>query len=185
MFCRTILSLPHPSSITNWTSSVNAEPGFFQEVFTFIKKSIPPEDYDCNLVFDAVAIRKKIIYDSSHDRFLGYCDFGNIQVESQETEATEALVFMLVCLNGKWKFPIGYFLQCKSSASVQAGLIKTAITMASEVGVRVWSVTCDGTSANLSTMKQLGCKIKGSYSEIVEYFFVPGIDRKVFYFYCM
>ncbi|KAL4089272.1 hypothetical protein QTP88_024329 [Uroleucon formosanum] len=132
-FCRTILSLPHPSSITNWPSSVNAEHGFFQEVFIFIKKNIPPEDYDCNLTFDAIVIR--------------YCDFGNIQVESQEIAATESLVFMLVYLNGKRKFPIGYFLQCKISAS---------------------SVTCDGTSTNLSSMKQLGCKIK---------------DRKVFYFY--
>lgn len=93
---------------------------------------------------------------------------------------------MLVYLNGKHKFPIGYFLQCKISASVQAGLLKIAITiMANEVGVRVWSVICDGTSTNLSSMKQLGCKIKGFYSEIVEYFFVPGIDRKVFFFYCM
>lgn len=176
-----ILSLPHPSSITNWTSSVNADPGFFQEVFLFIKNHIPSEDYDCNLVFDAMAIRKKIIYDSNSDKFLGYCDYGNIKVESQETEATEALVFMLVCLNGKWKFPIGYFLQAKSTASVQAGLVQTAITMATDVGIRVWSVTCDGTSANLSTMTQLGCKIKGSYSEIVEWFSVPGVDRKVYF----
>jgi hypothetical protein len=65
----------------------------------FIKKHIPSEDLDCNLVFDAMAIHKKLIYDASKDRFLGYCDFGNIQVEAQETLATEALVFMLVCLN--------------------------------------------------------------------------------------
>jgi hypothetical protein len=87
---------------------------------------------------------------------------------------------MLVCLNGKWKFPIGYFLQAKSTATVQAGLVQTAITMANEVGVRVWLVTCDGTSTNLSTMTQLGCKINGSYSEIFKFFTVPGIERKVF-----
>lgn len=79
---------------------------------------------------------------------------------------------MLVCLIDKWKFLIGYFLQYKSSASVQAELLTTAITMVNEVGVRVWSVTCDGTSAKLSTMTKLGCKIKGSYSKIVEYFYV-------------
>lgn len=39
--------------------------------------------------------------------------------------------------------------------------------MANEVaGVRVWSVTCDGTTANLSTMTKSGCTIKSSYSEI-------------------
>ncbi|KAF0761482.1 THAP domain-containing protein 2-like [Aphis craccivora] len=28
-YCHPILSLPDPSSITSWTSSVNVEPGFF------------------------------------------------------------------------------------------------------------------------------------------------------------
>ncbi|XP_025412699.1 uncharacterized protein LOC112685131 [Sipha flava] len=95
-FCRTILTLLHPSSITNWTSSVKADPGFLEEVFEYLKK-IPDGDKDW------------------------YCDFGGIQVEAHETPATETLVFMLVDLNGKWKWLIGYFLQSKSTASVQAG----------------------------------------------------------------
>lgn len=142
-------------------------------------KCIPHSDKDCNLVFDSMCIRKKILYDASEDKFLGYCDFGGIQAEAQETPATEALVFMLVGLNGKWKHPIGYFLQSKSTAVIQAGLVTTAITMANNVGVRVWGVTCDGTSTNLSTMTHLGCKLHGSYDELVEYFYIPGIDRKV------
>ncbi|XP_025405849.1 uncharacterized protein LOC112680072 [Sipha flava] len=128
-----------------------------------------------------MAIRKKIIYDHNNDRFVGYCDFGGIQVECQETPATEALVFMLVCLNGKWKWPIGYFLQAKSTASIQAGLVTTAITMAHSIGLRIWSVTCDGTSTNYSTMSLLGCKISSCYSEIVEYFLIPEIDQKIRY----
>lgn len=102
---------------------MNAEPGFIGEVFEYIKK-IPDGDKDCNLVFDAMSIPKKIIYDGQKDKFL-------------YTPATETLVFMLVTLNGKWKWPIGYFLQSKSTAAVQYILIKTAILMAKEVGVRV------------------------------------------------
>lgn len=45
---------------------------------------------------------------------------------------------MLVGLNGKWKWPIGYFLLAKSTAVIQAGLITTAIQMAKEAGARVW-----------------------------------------------
>lgn len=135
------------------------------------------------MVFDAMSIRKKIIYDSNNDKFMGYCDFGNFNVESQETEASEALVFMLVSLNGKWKWPIGYFLQAKSTASIQAGLVRTAITLAHEVGIRVWSVTCDGTASNQSTMVQLGCKLSSTYSEIVESFHIPGIEWKVYTFF--
>jgi len=47
-------------------------------------------------------------------KFIGYCDFGGIHAESQETPVTEALVFMLVCLNGKWKIPTGYFYKQKA-----------------------------------------------------------------------
>jgi hypothetical protein len=99
---------------------VKADPGFLEEVFEYLKK-IPDGDKDCNLVFNAMSIRKKNIYDEKKDKFLGYCDFGGIQVEAHETPATETLVFMLVDLNGKWKWLIGYFLQSKSTASVQAG----------------------------------------------------------------
>lgn len=170
--------MPHPSSITHWTSSVNGNPGFLEEVFGYLK-NIPPGDRDCNLVFDAMSIRKKIIYDSNSDKFMGYCDFGNFHVESQETPASEALVFMLVSLNGKWKWPIGYFFQAKSTATIQAGLVSTAITMAYKVGIRVWGVTCDGTASNQSTMVQLGCKLSTTYTEIVESFYIPGVEWKV------
>lgn len=53
---------------------------------------------------------KKLIYDASNNRLLGYCDFSKIQVEVQNTYATEALVIMLVCLNGKFKCFLNWIL---------------------------------------------------------------------------
>lgn len=88
---------------------------------------------------------------------------------------------MLISLNRKWKWFIGYFLQAKSTANIQVGLIKTGIHMAYKVGLKVWSVTCDGTYTNLSTMNKLGCKLSESYSDIVEWFNVPGIYWNVHY----
>lgn len=61
-FSRTILNLPHISAIRNWTSSINGEPGFLQEVLMCLKK-LPIVDKDCNLVLDAMAIRKQIVWD--------------------------------------------------------------------------------------------------------------------------
>lgn len=83
---------------------------------------------------------------------------------------------MLVGLNEKWKWPIGYFLQAKSTAIIQAGPITTAIQMAKEAGARVWGVICDRTTTNLSSMTHLGYKLNGSYEEIRESFSIPGID---------
>lgn len=134
------MTLPHPSSIANRTSTVNAEPGFFKEVFETLQL-FPLTDRDCNLVLDGMSIRKQILWDSKNEKFIGYCDFGNgLQLENPDTPATEALVFMLVSLNGKWKWPVGYFFQTKTSANVQAELIRMAINLSTNHGLRVW---CD------------------------------------------
>lgn len=51
---------------------------------------------------------------------------------------------MLVSLNGKWKIPIGYFFQNKLSAVTQVELIRSALSLSHNAGLRVWGVTCDG-----------------------------------------
>ncbi|KYN42036.1 THAP domain-containing protein 9 [Trachymyrmex septentrionalis] len=66
-YCRTILSLPHESSLRNWAQSVNAEPGFQQDVFKSLC-TLNLEAKDCNLVFDSMTIRRDIIWNpSSHE----------------------------------------------------------------------------------------------------------------------
>ncbi|KAF5281734.1 hypothetical protein FQR65_LT14574 [Abscondita terminalis] len=154
-FVRSVLNLPHPSAIRNWTSSVNADPGFFKEVFEALV-GLPAEDKQCNLVLDSMSIRKQIVWDSNAYKFVGYCNFGNnLQIEEHEIPATEALVFMLVALNGKWKWPIGYFLEHNTNATAQAELIKTALILADNIDIRVWGVTCDGTIKNFTTLNRL------------------------------
>jgi len=66
------------------------------------------------------------------------------------------------------------------SASIQAGLIKAAISMAFKSGLKVWGVTCDTTLllGILSTMSQLGCKFNGSNAEILEWLYVPKVVSK-------
>ena len=40
LYLRKILKLPHPSSIREWTSTINCEPGFFTEVFSDLQKKL-------------------------------------------------------------------------------------------------------------------------------------------------
>lgn len=157
-FHRSIFCLPHPSIIARWTSSVEAEPGFLKIVFDVLQ-SFRDEDKDVNLVFDSMAIRKQIIRDPKTSNFIGYTDYGGIHVEHAETPASEVLVFMLVCLNGKWRLPVAYFFQDKCPASVQGELVKTALTLCNDAGLRVHSLTCDGAATNFATLKYLGCNI--------------------------
>lgn len=69
--------------------SINAEPGFFQEVFEYMKH-LQPQDRNCNLILDALAICIQIIYDYHNVIFVGSCDFGGIP-KSQKPPTTEAL----------------------------------------------------------------------------------------------
>lgn len=52
-------------------------------------------------------------------------------------ESTEALVFMLVCLRGVWKWPIAYFLKHTMTAITLAELIKTALILSAQSGLKV------------------------------------------------
>ena len=56
--------------------------------------------------------------------YVGRVYYGTALPEVGDNLATEALVFMIGGATGHWKHPIGYFLQNKISASVQAQLIK-------------------------------------------------------------
>lgn len=106
---RSILHLPHKSSIRNWISSINTEPGFMMNVFREISK-FPKSLRLCNLIFDSMAIWKQVLWDPISQKFVGFCEYDNgVSVEAAETEATKALVFMLASLRGTWKWVVGYF----------------------------------------------------------------------------
>lgn len=173
--------MPSPKSVRNWTFTVNGEPGFFAEVFRALS-TLNPDDKQCCLMFDAMSIKKQVLFDEKIGKFIGNCDMGNtLEIEGFNTAATEACYFMLVSLNGKWKLPVGYFLQNKITATVQAELVKSASNHSHKSGLKVWGVTCDGAYANLSTMKILGCKIGDNYDEILCWFNHPIDITRVYY----
>lgn len=116
--------------------------------------TFPDCDRDVNLVSDAMAIKKGIVFDSAMKKFVGFIDYGNSNI-THDAAATEALFFMLVSLNGKWKLPIAYFLADKVTGKVQGELINTTLRLTHEKGIRVRGITFDGAAANLATARYL------------------------------
>lgn len=81
-----------------------------------------------------MALRKFI--DFAGKECFGFVNYGN-NVDSHQL-AKEAIVFMVTCINGSWKIPLGYFLIDGISAEQKAGLVKTCIeTVDSECGVEI------------------------------------------------
>ncbi|KAF0687718.1 Uncharacterized protein FWK35_00039375, partial [Aphis craccivora] len=175
-----IFKLPNETALRNWTSTVNGEPGFFIDVFEALK-TLKLDNRDCNLVLDAMSIKKQVIWDKKAHKFIGYCDFGGqLNIEGSETAATEALVFMLVGLTGKWKIPVGYVFQNKLNAMCQAQLVKAVLTLAHNSGLRVWGVTFDGAVTNFSTFKILGCELSNNVENCKPWIKHPVDNSQVF-----
>ena len=168
-FLQSFLCLPAHSSIANWTSSVDCEPGFFIDVFKELqRKSRENEQFrECALMFDGVYIKSGLVYNHSKGVYEGFETFGdNIIASEEEKIATEALVIMLVGLKGHWKYPIGYVL-CNGINSVNLhALVRNSLYLAATHELNIRSVTCDGTNANLECMRMFGCKLGGSLEEI-------------------
>lgn len=164
---RNYLCLPNPDSLRNWISNVDVDPGFLTNVLSAISK-YQSHERQCNLIFVAMSIRKSIVWDQVNGVMVGFTDLGkydqdsnqtafvdydnNACIEGSEVPATEVLVFMLVSLCGKFKWPIAYFLINHLSASALAGMVKDALVLTDTYGSRVWCVACDGTATNLSAM---------------------------------
>ena len=181
-YMRKICSLPHQSSIRNWISSVNCEPGFHADVLQNLSEQLQkrPEMSDCALMMDGMVVRKQVLYDTKNMKYSGFVDCGGIVAESTEDQATEALVFLVVGLKHFWKCPIGYFLTNKLNGDAQASLIRSALSLLADHGFQVWSVTCDGTSSNLDTFRLLGCKFVPNYDNIKVSFPHPTRNRQVY-----
>ena len=158
-YIREILHLPDPSSIRAWTASVNCQPGFLQQVFTYLNEAVAknPLMADCVLVLDAMSIRKATVWDPQQRTFVGFVQYpGHVQLDSDDTLASEALVFMAVGLTGHWKHALGYFFVDHLSGAVQSQLVKDCLILMADHGLRVHGVVSDGTYANQTTARLLG-----------------------------
>ena len=161
-YIRGIFVLPHPSSIRQWTSSVNCKPGFLTEVINYLGQQAKNDPYfgDCCLIFDSMALRKETPYNHATKQYEGNVDLGGgISTEHPDTLASEALVPLVGGLSGAWKYPAGYFFVDKISAIVQTQLVKTGLQLLGEAGMRVHAVVCDGAYANQDTARRLGANL--------------------------
>ena len=89
----------------------------------------------------------------------GYIDIGKDSEKDEMPEAENALVFMLVCVNGGWKIPVFHYFVKALGGEQQSELTKEILMRLSETGVIITSVTFDGLKSNFTMCKRLGAKI--------------------------
>ena len=154
-------TLPCESTLYKWCSKLDAEPGFTEQSFQFIKKKVEEEkakgkDLLFSLSFDEMKLMKNLQFNG--EKFVGCVDFGfecGDQSDGAE-EATDVSVFMLNVLNSNWKLPLGYFFIKSTTASQNENLVRICLQKLHEVGATVCSVACDGPSTHINMAKRLG-----------------------------
>lgn len=154
-YCKSIFSLPNSSSIRNWISNVECEPGFLSNVLDICSNS---DIKDYSLVLDSMSLKKQTHY--VNGKYSGFCDYGGIVAEDSESLCSEALVFLLVPLQfSQYQYPVGYFLVDKVNARVQTELVNSLLHITAERNIRIRNITCDGAAANQTMFKLLGCTL--------------------------
>ncbi len=182
-YIRSIVPLPNKSLIRKWSATFACEPGFIEEAFNSLSTKITttPSDKDSCLVIDGMSIRKQTLWNAQKDQYSGFVDLGGVIPNAKpDTLASEALVFLLVGSRSHWKCPIGYFLINKITAEEQAALVLKSLEKAHKAGLKVWSVTADGTSVNVRMFELLGCNFNGTYDDIKTSFAHPTSGENVF-----
>lgn len=151
------LCLPHTKTISSWYKTINGNTGISTEALESIKNRVKNVEYTLcgSIQFDEMAIREHLEYDGV--QFSGYVDLGcNIGCDDS-TLATQALVFMVTCVNSAWKIPIAYYFIKGISAKEKSNLLTECLKVLHETGLKIISITCDGTSTNLGMFRELGC----------------------------
>lgn len=122
-----------------------------------------------------------LVVDQRHHVNVGFCDYGNyITLEDKMTLAKEALVFLLVSVKGKWKWPIAYFFKRAITKEILRELIETALILTAEVQLNMRAIICDGESVNCSALNLLGCNIfSSSFADLQNSFPHPVLNYKV------
>lgn len=131
------------------------------------------------LMLDAMSIKSHIQHDPQMQTMIGYVDMGD---RANETDiASEALVFMVVGLQGYWKAPIAYYLTKTLTPETQKVLVQHAIEELHHRGIRVVCLTIDGHASNVSMCTQLGCNIRQDlYRPLKTHFPHPVTGDKIF-----
>jgi hypothetical protein len=131
--------------------------GFNEEALLSIKRQLQALDLDYrrgSLVWDEMSLSKDVKYAAQKMHFEGFIDFGQEEIEDNNTEFTDQLadhilVFIFRPYRSSWIQPIAVFAtKGAAPGHVISRLLAKAIVALEAVFARVTSVTCDGAQTN-------------------------------------
>ena len=178
------LALPCSSTLKRWYQCVNGQPGITMESLEALRVKVAEaqtagKEVICSLVMDEMAIRKKVEW--TGEKYCGFVDFGTEIDDDNLPEAKEALVFILVAVNGRWKVPVAYYLINGLSGQERSSIVIRILNAVHETGVHVVSLTFDGAHSNIAMCNKLGANLQ--WPNLQNWFLHPASGRHVYIIY--
>lgn len=177
--------LPAKRTIQKWYENVksNGKKGFCEQSIEVLTQNVEKVKAGgiepvCSLIFDEMAIRKNLQWSAAHKQFQGQITYGFRPDCTEVPLANNALVFMMSGINFDLSIPLAYYFINSLTAAEKVKLLTEVISVISELGVRVISITFDGLASNATMCKQLGANFK--MNNLKPYFELPGDDRKIY-----
>lgn len=152
------LTLPANRMIRNYLAPVECGPGHLVGVLKHIQETYPNKKR-CTLVVDGMSIHKGVFYDPQFKTFFGMCSPLDPNDDPSQELATECLMFFLVSLDGKWRFPVGYWLTNHLIGFDAGNLVNETLSLTFEHDIHVRAVVFDGYKANITMANSLGKSI--------------------------
>ncbi|XP_063374290.1 uncharacterized protein LOC134661987 [Cydia amplana] len=174
-YLRHIIPLPSVKTLQNVLKKIPMEPGLNKSVLDHLVMAGQHKNEKekvCALLFDEIALKPRLLYNSSTGNVEGFRDFGS--TERSSDIADHALVFMLQGIYRKFKQPIAfYFVKGTISTEKLSVLIKEIITAVNATGHKVLATVCDQGPTNMGAIKLLK-KFSVPSSVLQNSFFLDG-----------
>lgn len=130
------------------------------ECYSLRRRQEYEASYRCvSLMLDAMTIKMHLQYFPQTQTMSGYVDMGDRLNEMDV--ASEAVVFMVVGLQGDWKSPIAYYL----TAETQNALVEHVLEEQHHRQIRVVCMMTDDHASNVGMCIRLGCDLKSNPCE--------------------
>lgn len=157
-YLKNLLPMPSVRTLQTILQNIQMDPGVYPAVISYLKKEgekMSENNKLCVVMFDEIALKKRLIYNVTSDKVEGYVDFGKEEGRTGEV-ADHALVFMLQGIHKKFKQPIAhYFVKGTISTQKLAVIIKNVIKTVRDAGYTVVATVCDQGPTNVGAINLL------------------------------
>jgi hypothetical protein len=166
----TIFKLPSIRSLRRYLALVGCASGILKNALAEMQQQIKDglHGAEATLSLDEMSIKKGIHCDAKLKKYFWFDDFPNKEQSEKDdpvsSMATQALVFYIVGLDGKWKTPVAYYFTNNVDGTRLGGLLKDVLKATREFGINVRSVVFDGLAVNIGMTTELGANLKYSSS---------------------